>query len=109
MENKPRILTICSSTQGDPQLIIKGEWFYHWGFEHGEQVTLTNPKAGTLNMLVTMSADKWYAQKQVKRLIAEANAIRKELADPRFENENPKSIAKLKEVEQYIRLWEKRA
>jgi hypothetical protein len=70
MDNKPRKRMLCGSSYtyptrywGDPgvskrhpYILIKGVFFKEYGFNIGDQVTITNPKPGALLMKVTKTA-----------------------------------------------------
>jgi len=87
MENKPRILTVLNSRTGYPQIMTAGAWLGEMGFEQGDQVTLTNPEKGMLVIRNTMPAKIWYPQKKRKRLEAEVERRKKELAKAHWESE----------------------
>jgi len=55
MENKPRYLTICSDYYYHPKIFVQGRYLEEYGFEVGAQVTLTNPKPGTVIIVQTKS------------------------------------------------------
>lgn len=63
MENRPRILTICSfsydygcNAPKHPGMLIKGKWLREFGFEIGDQVTITNPEPCSMLIVVTKTA-----------------------------------------------------
>jgi len=75
MENKPRFLTICSDNYHHPKIFVQGRYLEDYGFEVGAQVTLTNPKPGTVIIKQTKSRhihmrdkEREYLQKRLVEL-----------------------------------------
>ena len=99
MESKTRILTVCSSRSGYAQVMTGGAWFQSYGFGLGDQVTLTNPKSGTLVMEVTKPAKEWYREKRTKRLENRARALKVEIPKMFWHKEKDHAITELQDVE----------
>jgi hypothetical protein len=69
MKNKSRMLTLCASYDRNrkpyPKVLLKGIWFRNWGFNPGDQITVTSP--GSCTLVITRS--KTAAQMNRARLV----------------------------------------
>lgn len=75
MKNKSRMLTLCASYDRNskpyPKVLLKGIWFRNWGFNPGDQITVTSPESCTL--VITRS--KTAAQMNRARLVRAAKKM----------------------------------
>ncbi len=72
----PKRLAFRWSAKKYPYILIKGRWFRDYGFTIGDQVTITNPRPGTLIMSVTKTAKEMQAirdqqHEDMKALVSE--------------------------------------
>lgn len=63
MENKPRKLTLCSFYNNTgyaiyqcPIVQLRGKWLQAFGFQIGDQITISNPEPGAMSITVTKTA-----------------------------------------------------
>jgi hypothetical protein len=75
MKRKSRMLTLCASYDRNskpyPKVLLKGIWFRDWGFNPGDQITVTSPESCTL----VIKRSKTAAEMNRNRLIKATNRL----------------------------------